>query len=630
MERSNNLLALKQQNSIMKPILVKFVQYLKALLAFGWPFLRPYRHRLFMGIAFGMLFAASNGLVVGTTKYLVERFDPQPELHEIASSEGWQGSLLEKASAALDPWVPLKGRQMDWRQIFGGIALIALLSALRGSLGFLNAYCMCWASEYMVRDLRCAIIAKLNSLSLGYFQKNSTGDMITHIQTDTSNVQRTFVLGFPDLIREPLTLISVCSVLVFMDWRLSLMTFCFFPLCAAPVIILGKRLKKIAHRQRSATVSQSSQFLQVMTNMRIVQAFGLEKQEEEEFQRVSSQLVRQNVKATVAQRLINPIIETIAGLSFGCLLVYVVFANYEIADLATFLMAAILSFGPVKKISGLNAMFQQTSVGIERLQTLFSTQSDVHDRPNAITLTNFESTIEFRDVAFSYGSESVLSSFNLTLQKGDRLGIVGESGSGKSTLINLLFRFYQPESGQILIDGHDLRDVSLSSLRSQLALVSQDILLFNQSVSANIGYGKRGASEDEIRRAARAAQAEPFISRFPEGYQTLVGEWGSRLSGGQKQRVSLARAFLREAPILVLDEATAALDSESEKAILGAIDRLPSESTIISVAHRLSTLATMNRILVLDQGSIIQEGSFDELLKTPGLFQNLARHQGLI
>ncbi|MEO0454415.1 MAG: ABC transporter ATP-binding protein [Verrucomicrobiota bacterium] len=604
--------------------------YLRKLLNFGWPYLKPYRKRFFIGIGFGILFAASNGLVVGSTKFIVERFEPQSKLVDSVEIKSWQQSVLQKGAQQLDPWVPLKGRPLDWRQITGGVLLIAILSALRGSMGFLSSYCMSWANEQMIQDLRAAIVKKLNSLSLGYFQKTHTGDLITHIQSDTSSLQRAFVHGLPDTIREPFTLIFVCGALFLMDWQLTLLTMFFFPLCIIPVMVLGKRLRKIAERQRAASVNQSGQFLQVMANMRVVQAFNLEDQQSNEFHDISRLIARQNIKATVAQRLINPIIETMAGLAFGVLLVYIVWANYQTSDMAAFLVAAALSFGPIKKVSNLTLMFQKTTVGVERLQTLFATRSDVENRSTGCRLTSFEDCLCFEDVSFQYEKHPVLQNISFTIKKGERIGIVGESGSGKSTLVNLLFRFYDPVSGRIIIDGTDYKELSLDSLRSQLALVSQDILLFNQSVLDNIALGKRSATNEEVIVAARTANAHSFIERMPENYSSQVGEWGSRVSGGQKQRLSLARAFVRQAPILVLDEATAALDSESEKEILTAIDNLPLDRTIISVAHRLSTLRTMNRILVLENGELAQEGTYSELLSSPGAFSRLASHQGLL
>jgi len=295
-----------------------------------------------------------------------------------------------------------------------------------------------------------------------------------------------------------------------------------------------------------------------------------------------------------------------------------------------YLTSVGLSYTPIKKIAGLHVLFQQTRVGVERLTHIMAEQPSIKENPQAKPVTGFHSAIEFANVSFSYGHAPVLKNINLEISRGKKIGVAGESGSGKSTLVNLVFRFYDPTGGAIKFDGLDLREARIDDLRKQMALVSQEIVLFNESVAQNIAYGKPDATRDEIEAAARAASAHEFISQLPQGYDTPIGEHGMTLSGGQRQRLAIARAFIRNAPLLVLDEATASLDSQAEAEVQGAIDKLEENRTVICVAHRLSTLAKMDHIIVLSHGEIVEQGTFDELLRRGGVFAAMAARQGIL
>jgi subfamily B ATP-binding cassette protein MsbA len=644
----------------MIPLLMfKGFRYLSRMLAFGWPFLRTYWLRFALGMALGVAYAAVNGLSVGVTPLIVKRLENpaaassppvSPTPAAAADPQSFRGTVdrwtrpvrepaaalgttiqtsLQTAQSHLDPWLPLRGRPIDNRQIFGAVFLITFLTSARGLLNYFSTYFMNWANERMIQDLRCAVVKKLNSLSLSYFNRSSTGDLITRIDQDTGSLQRAFVLGLPDLVKEPFTLLFVCAWLLYIDWRLALFAFIFLPACVVPIVILGKKVKRVSIKQRQTGVTQASLILQILANIRVVKAFGLEQAQGENYRSLSNQLVGHNIRANKTKSMVNPIIESLTGLAMGALLAYIFYAGYELNQIAGFMLALGISFGPVKKLAGLNMLLQQTSVGVGRLLELFEEEPEVVDRADAKVPSPFSRQIQFQDVSFAYGDTPVIHHLNLTIPQGSKIGIVGESGSGKSTLINLLFRFYDVTSGQILLDGLDLRELRLCEHRRQMSLVSQEVLLFNRSVAENIAYGKDGASRDEIEQAALSAHADHFIRELPEGYDTLVGEWGNRLSGGQRQRIALARAFVRKAPILVLDEATAALDSDSEKAIQAAIDRLSRDQTVISVAHRLATLRSMDRIIVLDKGHLVESGSFEQLLQHDGIFRRLAAHQGI-
>jgi subfamily B ATP-binding cassette protein MsbA len=335
------------------------------------------------------------------------------------------------------------------------------------------------------------------------------------------------------------------------------------------------------------------------------------------------------MKGVQAKELVNPIIEVIAVLGLGALLLYVFKAGLNPKDLVGFLAGVAMLFQPVKKLAGLHILMEQAGVGVQRLMELLGEEPSVREPAQPRALPAFQKEIIFENVTFAFGEKVVLRDFTLAIPRGFRLGLAGESGCGKTTALNLLFRFYDPAKGSVQIDGVDVREFSTRDLRAQMALVSQDIVIFDQTVAENIACGKAGATRSEVEAAAKAAFAHDFILQLPQGYETQVGERGTKLSVGQRQRLSIARAFVRNAPILVLDEATSALDSNAEAEVQAAIDALAEHRTVICVAHRLSTLASMNQIIVLSGGRIIETGGFDELVRSGGRFAAMAARQGI-
>ncbi len=618
---------------------------LKTVLRFGWQYMRPYWSRLLAGILLGCLCGLTAGTFIWATRTLAERLTPADKIEAhraekkqkkplITLPQSWQASTSEfktRLDAKLENWLPRVGAEFTWQRIVGALMLLPILALLRGSTDYLSNYCMGWVSERVIADLRYDVLAKLTSLSLDYFNNSTTGDMLTRINTDTMNLQRALRQGCTDLIKEAFTMVSVLIALLFVDWRLTLFTLVFVPLAILPLFVLGKKARRAGRQQRKANVGQTSMLVEALGGIRVVKAFNLEMLQLERFREFAKRLVHHGMKGVQAKELANPIIEVIAALGIGALILYLFWSHQTLEDLVTFVSGLVLFFTPIKKIAAVHILFEQAGAGVERIVELLKEKPSVTEPAQPKPLKGFEREIRFEHLNFSYtgAGELVVRDLSLRVPRGFKLGIAGESGSGKSTIVNLLFRFYDVTGGRITIDGIDVRELSFADLRAQMALVSQDVFVFRLTIAENIAAGKANATREEIIAAARAANAHEFISALPEGYDTLIGERGMTLSGGQRQRLAIARAFVRNAPILVLDEATASLDSQSEAEVQAAIDRLEENRTVICVAHRLSTLQAMDHIIVLSRGSVVEQGSFDELVCAKGTFAAMAARQGI-
>ena len=611
------------------------------VLRFGWPYLRRYWTRLVLSIVLCALFAATNASFIWALRTVIGRFDNKPAVVEPAPVKKPStfpvtlpfADTVKKAGGqigeAIEPWLPRMGTPLTWRQILGGLLFMPLLVSVRSLTDFFGNYFSGWVSERVVRDLRLDIMAKLNVLSLDFFHRSTTGDLLTRVNGDTASLMRALRQGGTDLVQAPMTLLSVMCYLAYLDWKLTLCAFIILPTCLLPLFVLGKKARRATAANLKAAIKQSSHLVEMIGNIRVVKSFGLEHVQLERFRLSSLKMVHSGMQGTRAKELVNPIIEIISVFGLGVLLIYIFKTGRSGEDLASFLFGAALLSVPIKKMAGLHIIFEQAGVGLDRLKEIMAEVPTVREPEHPKPLPPFSGSLQFENVTFAFGNKTVLRDFNLHVPRGYRLGLAGESGSGKTTILNLLFRFYDPKQGRVLIDGLDLRDISMHDLRKQMALVSQEVVMFDQTVAENIACGKTGATREEVEAAAKAAFAHDFILQLPKGYDTRVGERGMNLSGGQRQRIAIARAFVRNAPILVLDEATASLDSKAEGEVQAVIDRLAEHRTVICVAHRLSTLATMDRILVLTDGRVVEQGSFEELMKARGAFATMANRQGI-
>jgi len=625
------------------------MQELKKIWAFGIPYLKPYRFRFVLGIALSIFFGVSNGLFVLSINTLFNRLAPAPartppvaQIESIPATETVsfdkkiKAALKEKTAAigksfqaASDEWLPRIGQKMTWKQMLGGFSLLPLVMGVRAMASYFSTYCLTWVSARVIRDMQVAALRKAQELSMAFFQKMSVADLYGRITADTSAIYTAMTNGFIDTIREPFTVLSILISMLAIDWKLTLISVCMLPLVAVPVVSSGRRLKALTKKFTGLSVTQSGGLLEALAAVRIVKAYAMEALQLRSFREQANFGVEISVKTAQTRNLLNPLIEILAMLGIGFLLIFVFSTNAKPGNLVAFLSALLLAPLSIKRIANLHLTLQMTTVSTQRLEELFSEKPTVVEPANPRPLKSFQKGILLQNVTFSYGHTDVLHDISLEIPKGKKIGLAGESGSGKSTLINLLMRFYDPTKGRLLFDGHDLRDYATKDLLHQMALVSQDVVLFDLPVGINIGFGKENPTQQEIEQAAKHAYAHDFIMQMPDGYDSPCGERGQFLSGGQKARVAIARAFVRNAPILVLDEPTAALDSRAEKEIQSAIDSLEEGRTVICIAHRLSTLANMDEIIVLDHGRIVERGTFEELLRAKGHFAKMAEQQRL-
>ncbi len=510
-------------------------------------------------------------------------------------------------------------------QRFWQIAIaIQVFTLAKGVGGYLSAYLMTDVGQRVVRDLRDQLFRHILDQSAGFFASHTTGGLMSRMSHDIGRIQQVVSETMGDLLRESITMLGLVGLLIYIDARLALVTISCAPLLVYPLVRLGQRVRRTTHRSQEALEELSHVTAEAFTGHRIVKAFSAEAFEAQRFGRVSQAVYRITMKVASTLSVLPPLMEWIGSIGVVGVIWYgslrISSGALTTGSFMAFGSAMLMMYQPIKRLSRVNANIQQARAASERVFDMMDTNSEVRERPGAQPIARLRSGITFRDVSFAYddGDRSeVLNGISFHVPAGCVAAIVGLSGAGKTTLVNLVPRFYDVTGGAILMDGVDIRDVTLASLRTSIGIVTQETILFDDTIANNIAYASPGADRQAIEAAARAANAHEFIEQLSQGYDTTIGERGQRLSGGQRQRLAIARALLRNAPILILDEATSSLDAESELLVQDALVRLFEDRTSFVIAHRLSTVRRADAIIVVDNGRVVEIGRHEELLANP-------------
>ncbi|KAB2649617.1 MAG: ABC transporter ATP-binding protein [Verrucomicrobiota bacterium] len=616
-------------------------------------YLRTVKTMLFCGILCGVISGAVGGLGLPlVVNYVIPRVlvaDPVPTQATIQSplKSNFVNRIIDKflpstadTQASTTPQVAVSAQataptrpKLTALQVWMIALWLPIIFLVRGGAGYLGTYLIQHAGVKILEGVRLEYFRKLQVLPLSFFHRFSTGDLITRGLNDTNQLQTTLTVISNDLIVQPATLVGTIIALGFLAYReqgVWLMFVCLMtvPLSIFPIRYVGKKLVKRAILLQAQAGSITDRFTENLAGIKEVRAFGLEKYEVDRFARLSGGLVRAQMKVVKYAQALGPSIEILSAVGISITFVYAYNAGVHSGSFLGIITALFLSYNPIKRLGAVSNELKRGSASLERLEQVLHEPVKISDPENPVPVNRLKGDVTFKSAGFFYkDGEHVLKNISVTIPSGTFCALVGPSGAGKTTFANLVPRFYDVTEGSLLIDGIDVRAMRFSDLRRNIALVSQDPVLFNDTIYANLLLGRPDATREEVIDAARKANADSFISAFPQGYDTLAGERGSLLSGGQKQRIAVARAFLRNAPILILDEATSALDSESEAAIQEALKKLVIGKTVIIIAHRFSTIKDASKILVFEKGLIVGNGTHSELYSSDALYRSLYDRQ---
>ncbi len=511
-------------------------------------------------------------------------------------------------------------------------AAVFITFAIKGLANYGQSVLMSYVGQRIITDTQHRLYAHLTRMELGFFHDNPTGNLISRFTIDINMMRAAVSNALTGLGKDFLSLIGLVGVMFWQDWQLGLIAFVVFPVAVIPIARLGKRMRKVTVNTQEEMGQFTTLLEQTFQGARVVKSYGMEEYEKSRLRAIAERVFSLVFQAARVRSLASPIMESLGGVAITLVITYggfrVIHDNMDPGSFFSFITALLLAYEPMKRLANLNATLQEGLAGAQRLFQLLDREPTIQEKPNAKALAITGGGIKLKDLQFSYVTgQAALADMSFDVPAGKTVALVGPSGAGKSTILNLIPRFYDVDSGRITIDGTDIQDVTFESLRGAMALVSQEITLFDDTIRANIAYGRPDASEDEIIKAAKNAAAHDFIMEMPVGYDTYVGERGTKVSGGQRQRLAIARAMLKNAPILLLDEATSALDTESERHVQSALTELMHGRTTLVIAHRLSTVMDADLIHVINQGKLVESGSHTELIAQDGIYARLYQLQ---
>lgn len=612
-------------------------------------FVKPYWKHLLVSIVCTFLFAALSGISVYLTIPLLDTLFQESARAELSAGEtvisspdvvenssdflpGWVEQFAEDVSNSFNNFV-LAGSKLEALLRICFLVLMAFL--LKNIFGYLQAYFISYVEYGAMKDLRDTAYAHLHQLPMSYFKQERVGNLISRFTNDVVVIQASITAAFLNLIREPLTIIVFLLIAVSISWQLTLLAIIILPFSMFIIAWIGVKLRKQSSIIQAKMADITSILQETISGVKIVKSFGMENYENKKFVKETKNYFKLMLRIVRVRNLSSPITEFLSVI-VGVIIIYyggtlvLQQETLKASEFMGFLLAIFQLMPPIKELSSVTNRIQESSAAADRIFEILDTKPSIKDIKNAKVINGFERSIIFENVSFKYedSSEVVLKNINFKVSKGEVAALVGPSGGGKSTLADLIPRFYDPDSGRILIDGINIKEISIKSLRSLMGIVTQETFLFNESIKNNIAYGLEDYPVEKIIQAAKTANAHDFIEEMPEGYDTIIGERGIKLSGGQRQRISIARAILKNPPIMIFDEATSALDNESELLVQEAIERMMENRTTFVIAHRLSTIRNATKILVLNRGEIIQMGKHAELIEDQnGLYRKFYEMQ---
>lgn len=573
-------------------------------------YIKPYKGRFALGIAMGVLFALVNGSIPLLVKYVGEQIFPGGADHQ---------KIAEAAAAGMGPGI---------QSVLWACLLVPLVMILRGFFSFLNAYEMSWVSLRVLNDIRTKLFASIINQCQSFFDKAQTGRLMSRILSDTAVAQSTLTQLSVNLFKQPIALLAGIGAVMWIDWKFSLVALVLFPVCIVPVAMFGRKIRKAGRAEQELAGEMNVILQESFSGIRVIKSFAREKFMARLFDNAVMNQFRNSMRVQKNTEITTPLVEVVAALGVGLALFYVFAAGLSAAKFLALMAGIFLLYEPVKALSRIHLQLQRCLAATTNIFNLMREPRAIEDSTDAAAITSCRGGIEFDRVNFAYGPDvTALEEVSLRIEPGKRVALVGASGAGKSTMLSLILRFYDPQSGAVRLDGRDLREITLDSLREHVGIVTQDTFLFHDTILNNIRFGRPDATLAEVEEAARQAFAHDFILAQPQGYESIVGDKGCKLSGGQQQRLAIARALLKNAPILLLDEATSALDSESERMIQTALEKLSAGKTVVAIAHRLSTVLSSDMIVVMAGGKIVDTGTHSELLEKSDTYRKLYEMQ---